>query len=141
MTAVLDQRLCVPYNLKLSWVKKELTIKQKQLSQLATPGELTAYEIKDGKILVPKAWGLTHQDKLGVREIQDNQFASATVDCPIVIDALRPHQTEALKAICDEFTSNPLGGGGVLVLPCKYHRHLNISPESCFEYNASTVLV
>lgn len=116
--SVLEQRLCVPYTNGLRWIEKELTIKQKQLSPLAPPGVLTAYELTDNSVLLPKTWAVQNLEKLGVTTITDNQFPVEHVDCPVVVEQLRPHQTEALTAICNQLTSSPYGGGAMLVLSC-----------------------
>jgi superfamily II DNA or RNA helicase len=118
--AVLDQRMLIPYHKSMKWIDKELVLKQKQLSPLAPPGVLTAYTMDGGNVLLPKAWALQNKHKLGIRTIQDHQVTGEQVDCPVVVQQLRPHQQDALTSVCTQLTSSPYGGGAMLVFPCGY---------------------
>lgn len=120
MSAVLEQRLRLKYTKQMEWVTKELTLQQRQLSPLAQAGTLRAYAMDSQDILLPKAWALANLQRLGlsVDKVQDNQFTGEPVQCELQVEQLRPHQAEALEAICTQFHSNPLGGGALLVLDC-----------------------
>lgn len=113
LTASLDG---VPDTFEL---RQQLTIEQIPLSPLAEPGTLRAYvKAADGTLSVPKAWGLANY---GSRYMIDEQTPFVRVaQKALTIEALRPHQEEAIEAIEAEFFRDERGGGGVLVLPCGY---------------------
>ncbi|KAG5192871.1 P-loop containing nucleoside triphosphate hydrolase protein [Tribonema minus] len=81
---------------------------------------------------VPKAWGLERLAGpggagaragagAGAEAVVDAQPPCAAASTPpLRLRALRPHQTEALAALESRLRSSPLGGGGVVVLPCGF---------------------
>ncbi|KAG5181002.1 hypothetical protein JKP88DRAFT_279149 [Tribonema minus] len=105
-----------------------LTVLAKPLSPLSEPQTLRAWspcgDGDPGWMEVPKAWGLKRlagPGGAGAEAVVDAQPPCAAASTPpLRLRALRPHKTEALAALESRLRSSPLGGGGVVVLPCGF---------------------
>ncbi len=120
----LSQRLSVPYVPgKHRKLFQELTLTQRALSPLAQPGQLHAAQVQDGRLFVPKAWGLLHLKELcghADPDIDDLQSPGAAREPYELMlpRGLRPHQATAADAVMTAMLASPLGGGGLLVMGC-----------------------